>query len=96
MAKTLPVALPPDPPRKVGRPKGSPKTGGRKRGVAMWSSEQVRALALPPALDLLMSVAKGDACLVDDGMRGTVDKQSGALALNGKRQVLFPGTRHSN
>ena len=71
------IPAPPQPPRKRGRPPGYPKSGGRVKAQAPWTSELVRELALPPAMELLVGVCKGEPQLVDDGLRGSADKQAG-------------------
>ena len=63
-----------DTPRKRGRPKGQPKTGGRKAGVKYWTSHDIRnaLLGRSEAIDCLVDIVAGRQLRCSDPTGKTV------------------------
>ena len=61
-------------PKKVGRPKGTPKTGGRKKGTKNWTNPQIRDALLEKsdAINVLADVVAGKQMYA--GSAGSVGK----------------------
>ncbi len=83
MSETLDIAkqgngqaTPPDEPlpRKRGRPKGLPKTGGRKKGTKNWTNSEIRDALLDKsgAIDVLADIVAGRQLYA--GQSGSVGK----------------------
>jgi len=77
----------PAPPRKRGRPKGLPKTGGRQKKVMNWNSAAVRERLLPVTTKKIEAIINGDKILTtgptgkEQWRRPTVDQQLKAAEL---------------